>query len=287
VRILLDAKDLINIVEKSRPMNVEDFGQWLKGRNSTVVLSFTNVSDFVGPAFANNSFLEKRVLLQQLETLPLAYIREGTIKRDEFAAAVLAFTQGHEPAAIDPYVSRWDETAFWQREAATSVLVGQRLDDFVFMARQVIQVYKTQNAGIRDYIEEERAIPKKERWTLKQIFSRRMPDRLAAYHINSFGCDPVQFGEWLWDNPIRCLGARLFFEAHHFQMNDHSLKFGDGDVADFAHIPALPYVDALTVDKRIENLLQMVFRKYRTTSWAPDMAAMVYRDIDAVLKKFG
>jgi hypothetical protein len=287
MRILLDAKDLINIAEKSRPINPEEFGQWLRERNSTAILSFTNVSDFVGPAFANNSFLEKRVLLQRLETLPLVYIREGTIKRDEFAAAVLAFTEGREPAAIDPYVSRWDETAFWQREVATKILVGQRLDDFVFMARHVIQAYKSQNAGIRGYIEDERAIPKEERWTSKHIFSRRMPDRFAAYHINSYGCDLVQFGEWLWDNPVRSLGARLFFEAHHFQVNDHSLKFGDGDVADFAHIAALPYVDVLTVDKRIDNLLQMVFRKYRTSPWAPDMAASVFRSIDDVLNKFG
>ena len=69
-------------------------------------------------------------------------------------------------------------------------------------------------------------------------------------------------------------------------MNDHNLKFGDGDVADFAHIPALPYVDVLTVDKRIENLLKMVLKRHRTSEWAANMAAKVFRNIDAVLERF-
>ena len=53
----------------------------------------------VGPAFVTNTFLEKRVLLQALETLPLAYIREGTIIEDELRAALAAYRTGQEPSA--------------------------------------------------------------------------------------------------------------------------------------------------------------------------------------------
>lgn len=87
MRILLDAKDLINIVEHDLPVSVADFRQWLRDRDSVAVLSFTGISDFVGPAFPNNAFLEKRVLLQKIETLPVVYIREGTIVQDELRAA--------------------------------------------------------------------------------------------------------------------------------------------------------------------------------------------------------
>lgn len=185
MRILLDAKDLINITEKSRPADAKAFGDWLREKNATAVLSFTNVSDLVGPAFATNTFLEKRVLLQALETLPLAYIREGTIIEDELRAALAAYRIGREPLAVDPYVSRWDETAKWIGEPATRILVGHRLDDFVFMARRTIQAYKTEAAGIRRCIETERAIPKAERWTLKHMFIGRTADRLAAHRIDA------------------------------------------------------------------------------------------------------
>ena len=59
----------------------------------------TGLSDVVGPAFVTNTFLEKRVLLQALETLPLAYIREGTIIEDELRAALAAYRTGQEPSA--------------------------------------------------------------------------------------------------------------------------------------------------------------------------------------------
>jgi hypothetical protein len=75
MRILLDAKDLIDIVEHGRPISVEGFGEWLREKGATAVLSFININDFVGPTFENNIFLDMRLLLQRIETLPLSYIR--------------------------------------------------------------------------------------------------------------------------------------------------------------------------------------------------------------------
>src|SRR5260370_27574984 len=131
------------------------------------------------------------------------------------------------------------------------------------MARRTIQAYKAEAAGIRGYIEAERAIPKAERWSLKQMFVGRMEDRLAAHRIDAQGIDAPRFGQWLWNEPKRCLGLRFHFEAHHFQVNDRSLRFGDGEIADFAHIAALPYVYPLTVYNAIDDLLQKVCRKFR------------------------
>jgi hypothetical protein len=286
MRILLDAKDLINIVEHDFPVSVVDFGQWLRDRDSVAVLSFTGISDFVGPAFPNNTFLEKRVLLQKIETLPVVYIREGTIVQDELRAAMVAFHNATEPIRLTPYVRRWDETAKWEGDAATKILVGLRLDEIVYMARRAIQIYKVEASGIRSYIESERVIPKAERWTLKEMFINRLPDRFGAYKIDPQIFDVKKFGEWLWSEPKRCLGMRLHFESHHQMVNDKSLRFDDGDIADFAHIAALPYVDILTVDKRIDDLLKKVLQKFKATAWAPVLQQNVFRNIGQVMEKF-
>jgi hypothetical protein len=277
---------MINIVERDCPMSVSEFEKWLRERNAVVLLSFTGISDFVGPAFANNSFPEKRVLLQRIETLPLAYIREGTIVQDELRAAIAAYHFGHEPIALNPYVTRWDETARWEGDAETRILVGLRLDEIVYMARHVVQAYKLEAPGIRAHIERERAIPAAERRTMREMFGNRLPDRFGAYKIDPQVFDVRKFGNWLWKDPLRCPGMRLHFEAHHQMVNDKNLRCDDGDIADFAHIAALPYLDVLTVDKRIEDLLKKVFQKHRTTTWAPIMAGKVYRNIDSVLKAF-
>jgi hypothetical protein len=283
MRILLDAKDLIDIVEHSRPISIDDFRAWLRSSGMQAVLSFTNVNDFVGPTFANNSFLEMRLLLQKIETLPLSYIREGTIIANELREALAAYRENREPFQIDPFVKRWDETGFWENESAVKLLVGMRLDDLVYMARTTIQGYKRFNPGVREYLRDEQSIPKAERRTLKEIFVNRMPDRFAAHRLNTEGIDARSFGEWLWKNPLRSLGLRLFFEAHHMRLRDRSRPFEDGDIADFAHITALPYVDLLTVDKRIADLLSKVFKKIRSNHPQADLSQRVFAKVGNLL----
>ena len=285
MRILLDAKDLIDVVEHGLPVTAQQFDSWLRAIGASVVLSFTNVNDFVGPAFENNTFLDIRVLLQRIERMPLRYIREGTIAMNELREALDAYRDQREPNPIDPFVNRWDDTGFWLNESAANILVGMRLDDLVYMARSSIQVYKRFNPGIKKYLEEEHAIPVSERWTIKEIFIRRMPDRVAAYNLDARGVDVGKFATWLWQNPVRCPGLRLSFEAHHMRMRDKSRPFEDGDIADYAHISALPYVDVATVDKRIGNLLKAVFRKLRANHPKVDLSDRVFINVSELMKR--
>ena len=123
LRILLDAKDLIDIVEHGRPITVDQFRAWLIDKKAAVVLSFTNINDFVGKAFEQNAFLEMRPLLQSIETLPHTYMQEGMIKINELREALVGYRAGREPSPINPYVRRWDETAFWENASAANILV--------------------------------------------------------------------------------------------------------------------------------------------------------------------
>jgi hypothetical protein len=184
---------------------------------------------------------------------------------------------------VDPYVRRWDETGFWLNESAARILVGMRLDDLVYMARTSIQAYKRFNPGIKDYLRQEGENPRAERWSLKEIFVNRMPERFAEHKLDAIGIDIHSFGTWLWHDPLRCLGLRLFFEAHHMRLRDKVRPFEEGDIADFAHIAALPYADFVTVDKRIADLLGKVFQKLRSNHPGADLSHKVFRNVTRLL----
>jgi len=286
VRILLDARDLIDLIEFNRPLDVSAFAAWLNKNRATLVLSLTNVSDFVGPVFDGGNFLEMRVLLQKLETLPLAYIREGSIIMDELSLAAAAYQKGQEPPSLDPYVSRWDETAHWKGESALKPLVGLRLDEIIYMARGTIQAYKRHTTTQRGAIERQRELPDSERMRPRDIFIDSIPRRFADHGIGVPEIDFPTFGQWLWRVPSRCLGFRLHFEAYHQLLKDRSMAFQDGDIADFAHIAALPYADVLTVDKRIADLLGKVLRRLKQCDAKADLSGRVFKRFSDLLAAF-
>jgi hypothetical protein len=164
-----------------------------------------------------------------------------------------------------------------------TILVGMRLDEIVYMARQTIQAYKQFTPGVREYIGQERSIPKAERLSLKEIFILRMPDRFAQYKLNADGVDSRHFGEWLWKNPLRALGMRLFFEADRQMVKDTTRPFEDGDIADFAHIAALPYADFTTMDKRIADLTKSVARRLGINHPQADLSNRVFAKVGDLL----
>jgi hypothetical protein len=109
VRILLDAKDLINLVEHDTPLSLNDFANWLNIRNPRLVLTAMNISELVAPLKRGGDFLEIRVLLQALERSPVCFLRETYIVLQELQSAIEAFRAGTEFQMPDPYVVRWDE----------------------------------------------------------------------------------------------------------------------------------------------------------------------------------
>src|SRR5690242_5156686 len=134
MRILPDAKDLINIVEHDVGVTFDDLEQFLSNGQHKIVLTSTNVMEFVAPLSDNGDFLQMRTLLQKLERLPLCYMKETDIPLKELRAAKAAFDQKHNYQQIDPYVNRWDDTiSVSDKPTPTSHLVALRLDEIIYM----------------------------------------------------------------------------------------------------------------------------------------------------------
>src|ERR1700741_259435 len=133
MRLLVDEKDLIELVERDNPMPVTDFRGWLAARDARVVLTFTNVTELTDCFRGVDDLLYIRSIVQAVESLPVTYLRETLIEIEEIEAAVVAFEEGREPDMVNPCVDRWDQTFAKRGEtSAAEMIVGYRLDMIVF-----------------------------------------------------------------------------------------------------------------------------------------------------------
>lgn len=266
-RVLLDASDIINILEHSRP-TVEALESSLHSRNATLVLTFTNVLEFVRPILDDGDFLRFRPLLQRLERLPIRYLRNAHIPMQELKGAVEAFLSGAEYQAIDPYVRRWEETAQLPGMSVCEMLVDLRIDEAVYM------IWKTNPEAIRG--------PAKAAARLRALVvaDRRLvranPVRPAKNFVNAvgrylqrsvlydFACPEnriQELAEWVYSDPRRCPGLRLHYDLYHQMLSDVQDTPKDSDLCDHSHASCLPYVEEISLDRRMAHHLRQVCRR--------------------------
>jgi hypothetical protein len=110
MRVLLDAKDLINVVEHSIPISLADLKSWLKGKDARLVFSLENIRALSGPLASDPTSLPRIVqYLQDLEALPHCFI-SCNLDLLELRSAIKSFDNGLRYETIDPYVPRFDFT---------------------------------------------------------------------------------------------------------------------------------------------------------------------------------
>ena len=113
MHILLDAKDLINVLEHSNPMKLSEFDGWLRARDADLVCSLVNIRGLAAPLALGSSFLPQvKGSLDRLESLPHSFVTSG-IDLLELQRALDCFDAGKEYVAIDPYVERATQVASW------------------------------------------------------------------------------------------------------------------------------------------------------------------------------
>lgn len=224
MRVLLDAKGLIDVVEHGRPLSLRDFELCLRSCGHQLVLTSTNVREFVSPLMHDRDSLKMRQLLQSIEALPVCYLREGKILHEELIAAQSAFEAQREYSPIAPYVTRWDETIFLG-QASTRIIVGYRLDEMIYSLSKerskALLMPKTHIEWTRENIRRERNITEYDRLTLKQNFISSVSRHLEigrGYRIHDILLDDLELkriGRWIYDNPHRCPGLRLHYNTYH------------------------------------------------------------------------
>ena len=263
MRILLDTKDLIDLVERDRPVRLERVNDIFRAAGHHLVISFSSVGEFCAPVLSGGDLLDMRHNLQRLERLPLAYIREAYIPFLEIASALEAFKSGGDYAPINPYVQRWDNTVQqpWV-PSATGSFVGYRIDEAVIdILRTNPEAIKGAKKNIEAYrlmLDADRNLPQPP--PVIEQFERTITRHLARYPLETVGVDLAKFSKWIYEKPSRCPGLRLTFDKYNLIRGDQQHRAQPGDFNDFAHLTAIPYVDAITLDRRVVHLANATLR---------------------------
>jgi hypothetical protein len=288
MRILIDAKDLINVVEQGKPVSVGGFDTFLRKKNASLALTWTNVSEFVAPISRSGDFLSIRPLLQRIESLPVCYLRETSILPEEILAALDGFAKGQEPRPINPYVRRWDYTFNFIGPVPTARFVGYRLDEIVHdLFREypgAFEGYASRGPLLRRQFAEDRKLFAKNRQDLVGNFVESLRRDQKQWNLNYRGVDVDTFGHWIYENPARCPGLRLTYDMRHEILANPGDIPLDSDIPDFTHVFAIPYVDARTIDRRMMHYLQTVTKKLRKINPAIEYDRQTYRRIEDLMK---
>jgi hypothetical protein len=293
MKFLLDAKDLIDVVEHNIPVRLMDFGARLRRRGDDLVLTTTNVREFVAPLMRDGDFLKMRHLVQQLEALPVRYLREGTIIETELTAAWQAYESGRDYVSVDPYVKRWDATIF-PREATTRVIVGYRLDQMIYALwrgpARALLIPQRNIKLIRQSILEERRIRATNKFSAKRTFISSVERHFMIgkrFGVIRLPLDRIDFqalGKWIYEDPARCPGFRLHYHTFHELAANVGDPLQDSDLLDFAHVPATPYVDAITMDRRMADYVKRVGRRLAKNYDSENYANRIFTKLGLLLK---
>lgn len=286
MRILLDARDLIDIVEHGRPVTSENFEAYLRDRNHQIVLSFTNVRELSSPLARGVEFMQVRPFLQALERMPHVCLKETTIVPSEIRAAVTAFLAGAEFQGPSPYVPRWDHTLVLdplRDRLATEGWIDFRLDEIIYYINRarpdVFAPPEHHLPRLRTQLDNDRAQLRSGQAPSRQHFARATTNHAATHRIVLPVGREEEFKRWVHANPNRCPGFRLNHEVYRALMANYGDIPEAADFSDLAHVAAIPYVDAGTLDRRMRHYCSVASRKITRLGGACSYDDRLYRDV--------
>jgi hypothetical protein len=264
MNVLPDSRDLIDLLERNRPVTIGQLATFLRDHHHEFVLSFTNVRELVGTLAVNGDFMRVRPWLQSVEQVPLVYIREALIPRDEIRSAVVAFNNRTVYGNPEVFVRRWDEALVplpGQESSVINELVNVRLDDIVYWIYQarpnIFATFERHLGTLQRQLDEDRRALQARRAPAEEHFIRTVRNHSATNHIELPAGREDEFARWIYSNPGRCPGIQLLHEVYRALMENLNDVPEAGDFSDLAHVYALPYVDSTTLDRRMRHYVRI------------------------------
>jgi hypothetical protein len=287
MRILLDASSLID-AEHGKPVSFSELDKMLRERHARLILTYTNVLEFAAPFEKTGDRLSLRFQLQQVERLPVGYLREGAIKLAELREAAKAYEEKRECTPINPYGRRWDETLVPEGSSPGEMLVAQSLYDLVSIAlvrgSPIRRAADLLEEPLRQQFEADRKLPVATRRAIDTHF-RETIRRHLTQHAIEFPPERVnELADWIYANPAtRCPGYRLAWEVRWELMNNITEKVSGNDMLDIAHVRAVPYVDTITMDANTADLCHRAIRRLKEQNPAINYKGRIYTSLKELL----
>lgn len=291
MRILLDASSLID-AEKQKPISLTELENIFRENHARLILTYTNVLEFVGGKFEKKADgLELRSQLQGLERLPVGYLRERGIKVAEMNEAVAAFKEKRECSAIDPFVGRWDDTVRPEGPSPMQCLVNQSLYDCVSSVlkaagqKSPLSLQKIfYDELLRKQFQNDRQLPTSTRHAGREHFRRTVRRHLTEHSVEFPSGSINDLSDWIYGNAVaRCPGYRLAWEARRELANNISQKVSGNNMFDIVNALALPYVDAVTMDRNMADLCRRAIRRLKAENSAINYEGRIFTSLKELL----
>lgn len=276
--IYLDTKDLINILEKSKPLSVERLQQFLKYGEHKIVLSFLTIMEISAPLLHKHAKTNVMALLNHIEILPHAYVHSD-IARLELQEAIRAFSEGDNYNSILPFVNRFDDAVDLNASPATKMYINYPLSETVwdlycFGALDGLDKYAEK---LRQTFAADRALSPKP--NIKANFSKTI-GRMIEHNRLSRPKDISILADWIYSDALKCPSIRLGYELWHKMVRNITDIPRDSDLEDYGHIGYLPYVDLMTLDRRMSDYVCQVSK-----GLSIDYNKKIFRNADDLLNK--
>ncbi len=256
-RIYLDTRDLIILAERQSEEYFGAVRKWLDEVEGRLVFSLSNILECCTPLSMTNGQTSVMRTLCKLEALPHVFLAEAKIHRDEIISAIRSFSAAEDYRSIVPYVDRFDQVLSPFQPPATFINLKYGLAETVFDVwqakpdlfsgdskySQILAASRQSDRGRPDFLRHDRNFSEYVRRTLIQ-FSISFPDKEIAALAN-----------WIWDTTTRCPSMRLGYEVYHQILRNTSDAQAESDIGDLTHVGCIPYVDAITLDRRMRGYI--------------------------------
>lgn len=259
MRVFLDARDLIDCLQGRASCNLATLRSHLNGGGHQLVLTWPVVLEIAAPIVSSATTTVVTRLLNNLETLPLTYLH-GQIVPQEIRAAIAARKEGREYSPINAYVNlSLAEAIFTLWQVAPKQFRWQR--DKNPLLKSVLEADRSNEDPPRP--------PEHFRTVMRRHFA------LYQLHIPP---DVDDLSDWIYQCPSRCPATRIAYEVYQHIRRNIGDKSEVSDFGDLAHIYCLPYVDVLTLDRRMADYVRRA-----TRGWAYDLSEKVCPTLAALL----
>lgn len=276
-QLYLDTRDLIDLLTHSQPVGLDEFATILREGRWQLVYSFANTSELALPQDLRETGRRFGILAE----FPHSYIRSlPPIREIEFKLAVSAYAQGDEPQRARVFVPAWYQTFTYPSQDADLAVAAQMSlpEQVVAMARLNPDVFRNKPEQVQNMqlaVDQDRTVTDPVRRN-RARFEGAVRLALAEARLPAPRPWLTKFARWVRVNPMRCPGWRMFEESYLEFCTNVQDRVDLGDLSDWTHISALPYVDAITLDRRIAGYAKATSRKLREMNRGIEYAQRVF-----------
>lgn len=260
MKVCLDAKDLISILQVGQPCTANQFAQYLIQHGCQLAVSSYTIMELSAPLLYPSSKTNVMKLLNDLAGLPIAYVH-ADIRGLELREALDAFSSGREYQHISPFVKRFDESLDLSAKPGTYQFINYSLSEIVWdlYAQGRLMGMDHYAKQMKEYVAADRDIKRPP--SLKSHFAKVVERNLRDDGILCPEVPINNFSDWVYDNPDRCPSIRLSYEVWHQIVKNKGDRLRDSDMEDFQHLICLPYVDFITLDRRMHRYVSQAAKR--------------------------